>query len=634
MDAMTREALPPEAPLAMPVRDLHAAVAPARRPAMSAWVTARRMLVLGGAVALTVAATAEMSKVLALARWTVTGLALTVLFSALFLWIALSFTSALAGFFAMLADRGTVAPRVAPRERTALLMPLFHEDCDRVARALAAMRGALCAAGAARQFDIFILSDSRDAATAAAEWRAVLALREVEGPEVFYRRRDDNTGRKAGNVADWVRRFGAAYECFLVLDADSVMEAPALLALVAEMDRRPDTALIQTLPLLQGGETLFARLQSFAGQIHGPLIAAGLAWWHGDAGNYWGHNAIIRTRAFAACCGLPRLPGRRPFGGDVMSHDFVEAALLRRAGWAVRMLPLLPGSFEAPPPTLPDMAVRDRRWCQGNLQHAAVIGAPGLHWLSRLHMATGIAAYASAPAWLAFLLLGIGVAVQARFLRPEYFPATHTLFPQWPVVDPQRALWVFGFTLGLLMAPKALALAAWLISGTRRASAGGALTLAKGVVVEIVLSALMSPVTMLTQARQFVSVLRGADSGWNAQRREGGGANGWAAAWQYTRSHVALGVALLALSLAVAPAMAAWMAPVLAGLLLAPAWVRLGSSLRAGRAFCRWGILVVPTDIDPPPALRAAAGPLPFCMRLAARPRAIRAVRRSFQEGS
>jgi membrane glycosyltransferase len=632
MDAVVSEALPPEAPLAMPVQDLAAAPTHVRRRGPDRWVAVRRALVLGGALALTVAATVEMSLVLALARWTVTGLALTVLFSALFLWIALSFTSALAGFGVMLTDRPAAGASALPRGRTALLMPVYHEDVEHVARTLAAMRGALRAEHADGLFDIFVLSDSRDTGMAEAEWRAVQALRGVPGPEVFYRRRTENEGRKAGNVAEWVRRFGAGYECFVVLDADSVMEARTLLALVAEMEQRPDTALLQTLPLLQGGETLFARLQDFAGQIYGPLIAAGLAWWHGDAGNYWGHNAIIRTRAFAACCGLPVLPGRKPFGGDVMSHDFVEAALLRRAGWAVRMVPLLPGSFEAPPPTLPDMATRDRRWCQGNLQHAGVIGAGGLHWVSRLHMATGIAAYASAPAWLGFLLLGIGVAVQARFLRPEYFPATHTLFPQWPVVDPQRALWVFALTLGLLLAPKGLALVAWLASGRRRAAAGGGRHLASGVMVEVVLSAVMSPVTMLTQARQFVSVLRGADSGWEAQRRAAS-PDSWEAALRFTRGHVVLGGALLALSVAVAPLLAAWMAPVLIGLLLAPALVWLGSSETAGRALCRWGVLVVPTDIAPPAALRAAAGPLPFCMQRARASAAIRGARRSSREG-
>ncbi len=601
-------ALPPEAPLAMPVQSL--TQAPAHRPAPTnpplTWLA--RALVLGGALALTGLATAEISRVLGLARWTVTGVALTTLFAALFVWLALSFTSALAGLPALLRHRPAPKPAL-PRTRTALLMPLYNENIARIAPALAAMRAALHEAGATPSFDLFLLSDSTSPPAHQAEWAAFRLLRTTPGPALFYRRRATNTGRKAGNIAEWVTRFGAAYEHFLILDADSLMEAETLLALVAEMQRQPRIALLQTLPLLSEGETLFARLQQFAGQAYGPLIAAGLSAWNGAEGNYWGHNALIRTRAFAEACGLPELPGRKPFGGHILSHDFVEAALLRRAGWAVRMLPLLPGSHEAGPPTLPDMAVRDRRWCQGNLQHAAVLPARGLHWLSRLHMATGIAAYASAPLWLASLLLGIAVALQARFLRPDYFPATHTLFPQWPVVDPERALFMFAATLAILLAPKLLALAALIATGQARGFGGPARLLASAA-LEILLSALLAPITMVTQAAQFVQVLRGRDSSWNAQNRAGTGLH-WREALRFAAPHVVLGLLLLVLALAVAPLLAAWMAPVLAGLILAPALVALTSSTAAGARLRRHGLLLTPTEHAPSPLLRAAAAAPP-----------------------
>ena len=610
-------ALPPEAPLAMPVQSL-AQAPPRRRPPGNPPLTwLYRALVLGGALALTVLATAEISRVLGLARWTVTGVALTALFAALFLWLALSFTSALAGLPALLRHRPSPIPAL-PRTRTALLMPLYNEDIARIAPALAAMRAALHDAGATPAFDLFLLSDSTSPPAHEAEWAAFRLLRTTPGPALFYRRRATNTGRKAGNIAEWVTRFGAAYEHFLILDADSLMEAETFLTLVAEMERQPRTALLQTLPLLSDGETLFARLQQFAGQAYGPLIAAGLSAWNGAEGNYWGHNALIRTRAFAEACGLPELPGRKPFGGHILSHDFVEAALLRRAGWAVRMLPLLPGSHEAGPPTLPDMAVRDRRWCQGNLQHAAVLPASGLHPLSRLHMATGIAAYASAPLWLASLLLGIAVALQARFLRPDYFPATHTLFPQWPVVDPERALFMFAATLAILLAPKLLALGAILATGQARGF-GGPARLVASAALEILLSALLAPITMVTQAAQFVQVLRGRDSGWNAQNRAGTGLH-WRDAMRFAAPHVVLGVLLLVLALSVAPLLAAWMAPVLAGLILAPALVALTSSTTAGARLRRHGLLLTPTEHAPSPLLRAAAAAPPFCLHAPPRP--------------
>lgn len=582
--------LPGEAPMNMPVRSLLSA--PEDRVAAHGahGFALRRAMVLGGALLITIYAAGEMSLVVGLARWTVVGVLLTLLFAALFFFIALAFTSGLAGFIAMWSrPAGTSSGPV--RTRTALLMPVYHEDVPAFTARLAAMRAEL--AGHAQDFDIFVLSDSRDPAFVAEERAAILRLRAAPGPDVFYRHRADNAGRKAGNIADWVRGFGGAYEQFLILDADSMMEAQTLLALVAEMQGNPRLGLVQTLPCLIGGETLFARLQQFASHVYGPMIAHGLAWWHGPQGNYWGHNAMIRTRAFAGACGLPELPGRKPFGGEIMSHDFVEAALLIRAGWEVRMLPGLSGSYEQGPPNLVEMAKRDRRWCQGNLQHAAILGAPRLHPLSRMHMLTGIAAYASAPLWLAFLLLGIAVSVQARFLRPEYFPSTHALFPTWPVVESERALWLFTVTLALLLAPKFLSVIAFAVSSGAIRSAGRLARLLLSALFEILLSALLSPVTMLTQSGQVITVLLGRDAGWAAQRREGAHfehASGWATAWP----HVLVGVLMASLALAVAPLLAAWMAPVLIGLVFAPLLVTWTASARLGAVVAARGLLTLP----------------------------------------
>ena len=230
------------------------------------------------------------------------------------------------------------------------------------------------------------------------------------------------------------------------------MTGDTIVRLASAMESHPAVALIQTLPIVVNARTLFARLQQFSGRLYGPLIAAGIAWWHGSEGNYWGHNAIIRVRAFAQDAGLPDLKGRKPFGGHILSHDFVEAALMRRGGWAIRMAPTLGGSFEECPPSLLDFAARDRRWCQGNLQHLAVLPARGLHWVSRLHLLTGIGSYLTAPLWLMFLVLGILISLQAQFVRPEYFPKGFSLFPKWPAQDPVLAAWVFVGTMGLLIA--------------------------------------------------------------------------------------------------------------------------------------------------------------------------------------
>src|SRR5690606_2122972 len=222
------------------------------------------------------------------------------------------------------------------------------------------------------------------------------------------------------------------------------------------MSADPQLGLLQTVPLLVGRRSLLARLQQFAGRMYGPVIARGVAVWSGDDGNYWGHNAIIRIAAFAESCGLPELPGRRPFGGHILSHDFVEAALLRRRGWKVRMLPKVMGSYEESPPSLIDLAVRDRRWAQGNLQHAKVVGAAGLTMPSRMHLAFGIMSYVASPLWLVMLLLSFALSVQAGLHNPEYFPLEIQLFPNWPRFDAQRMLELFIFCMGVLLLPKAL----------------------------------------------------------------------------------------------------------------------------------------------------------------------------------
>lgn len=223
--------------------------------------------------------------------------------------------------------------------------------------------------------------------------------------------------------------------------------------------------MIQTIPALINGTTLMARVQQFAARIYGPVVGTGLAWWVQKEGNFWGHNAIIRTEAFMSAAGLPHLSGRPPFGGHILSHDFVEAALIRRAGWSVTIAADLSGSFEECPPSIIDLAVRDRRWCQGNLQHSRIIGTKGLHWISRLHLTTGIMSYLSSPFWLLLILSGLLLALQAHFIRPEYFTEQFSLFPTWPVMDSARALQLFYITMGILFSPKIFGLLLLMFDG-------------------------------------------------------------------------------------------------------------------------------------------------------------------------
>jgi membrane glycosyltransferase len=566
----------------------------------------RRFVVIGGAIALTIAGAHEMYLVFAVNGITPLAIFILALFLALFAWIALSFTSGLAGFCSMLAGGGcrlgtgpdTPLPRLT--SKTALLMPTYNEQPVRVMAGLQAIWESLRETGAAEAFDLFILSDTTDAAIWIAEEAGFLALRERTGgqAQIFYRRRPRNVARKSGNIADWVTRFGGAYAQFLILDADSLMTGETLVRLAGAMEAHPDVGLIQTLPIITGATTLFARVQQFAGRVYGPLIAHGIAWWHGAEGNYWGHNAMIRTHAFAEQAGLPELAGRKPFGGPIMSHDFVEAALLRRGGWAVHMVPGVRGSYEEVPPTLTDLAVRDRRWCQGNLQHVVVLPTRGLSSISRLHLLTGIGSYITAPLWLLFILSGILIAVQARFVLPDYFPQGKSLFPQWPVVDPVRAMWMFVGTMGLLLVPKLLGFVAILFR--RRERRGfGVVRLLAGIVFETLVAGLIAPVVMLTQTIDVVAILLGRDSGWNAQRR-GDGAIPARETRRLYRRHTVLGLLLGGVAWAVSLSLALWMLPVVLGLALA-----IPLALVTGR---RWaaGVLRTPEDIAPPAVVARA----------------------------
>jgi len=604
-------ALPAEAPLAMPTQSLRAASKACARPASSPrMIGLRRLLVIGSAAALSVAATYQMYLVLGVSELTVLGVFMLLLFLALFGWIALSFTSALAGFVSLLAGGGRrlIAPDlVMPTTRTALLMPTYNEAPSRVTAGLQAIDESLSALGAAGAFDIFILSDTVEPEVWIAEEAAFLSLRkQTNGQDrIFYRRRVNNTARKSGNIADWVTRFGGAYPQFLILDADSVMTGEILLRLVAAMERHPDVGLIQTLPVIAGGTTLFARLQQFAGRVYGPLIAHGIAWWHGAEGNYWGHNAIIRTRAFAEQAGLPELGGRKPFGGHIMSHDFVEAALIRRGGWGVHMVPGLAGSYEESPPSLIDLAVRDRRWCQGNLQHAAVLTARGLASVSRLHLLTGIGSYLTSPLWLLFLLTGIMITLRARFVGPDYFPAGMALFPRWPVIDPVRAMWLFVGTMALLLTPKLFGTIDIMLRGQQRRGCGGAVRLLLSLLIETLLSGLIAPVVMLGQSVDVFQILCARDSGWTTQRRDDDSAPLHEIARRYWRPTV-FGLLLGAGAWTVSHDLALWMSPVIVGLALAIPLAALTGQRRAGLALCRLGLLRIPEERDPPAVLARA----------------------------
>jgi len=605
-----------ESPLPMPGQSLRQGrlVDPVL-PTSSPGLARRRAIVVGSTALLTAVASMGMLQVLRIGGLNLLDLVLLVLFVFLFAWIALSSVGAVCGFVLLVTHRhnrlGIEVDGPLPRlsSRTALLMPTYHEDPARVLAGLQAIYESVRETGQLEAFDFFVLSDSRRPEVVEQELAQFAALLERTGGHgrLFYRHRGDNRGRKAGNIAEWVQRFGGAYPQFLILDADSLMSGQTLVRLAAAMERNPRVGVIQTLPRVVNGQTLFARMQQFGGHVYGAVVARGITWWHSSEGNYWGHNAMLRTAAFAAHAGLPELPGRRPFGGHILSHDFVEAALMRRGGWAIHLVPELDGSYEEGPPSLTDLLVRDRRWCQGNLQHIKVVASAGLHWVSRSHMLVGIGHYFTAPMWAMLMLVGLAIPLYHTdlawdgFRLPGFSPLAY-----WRASDMERIEWLFAATMGVLFVPKILGVIGTLADPRARKGAGGGWRVLLSVLLESVLAALMAPIVMYRQSRGVAEVLAGHDSGWEAQRRD----DGSVPLSGLVRSYGGLslfGLFMGALAWMVSPGLALWMSPVLVGMVLAIPVVWLTSARTPGQWLRRHRVLAIPEELDPPPVLRRAA---------------------------
>jgi membrane glycosyltransferase len=540
-------------------------------------------------------------------------LAHTAVFSILLLWLAQSFWTLAAGTavlgLRLLPGRAAVTPpdpASLPAEppRTAIIVPIYNEDTHRVFAGLRSIWTGLQTLPEGKRCDLFVLSDTTDPDVWLAELDAWQRFREeVPGGEhIFYRRRLRNVKRKTGNIEDFVTRWGGAYGTMLVLDADSLMSARAMAELVRRMDANPDVGLIQAPPKLVRGHSVFARVLQFAGELYGPLSVSGISYWAMGEGNYWGHNAIIRVGPFAELCGLPLLPGRAPLGGEIMSHDFVEAALLRRGGWQVWIADDIAGSYEEPPPTIADFATRDRRWCQGNLQHMKVVFARNLHWVNRLHLAIGIMSYVTSPLWLLFLLLSAAQAWELARSQPVYF-VEGLPFPVLPVSVEAEATVLLGITLGLLFAPKLLGLFLALVDGPRRRALGGAVRLTLSAALETFYSALLAPVMMLFHTSFVLQILLGAAIDWAPQRRNAAGGAVAETARRFGWVTV-IGVIASVATYWATPKLFYWLIPVLAGLAFSIPLALLGSSEAVGRRLRDLGLLLIREESEPPGVMR------------------------------
>lgn len=539
---------------------------------------------------------------------TPTELMLLVLYALLILWISTSFWTASLGFWVLLwgGDAKTLS-RLPARQaqqptpgRTALVMPIYNEDPIRVFAGLRAIWQSLEETGRSDRFELFVLSDTRDPVGWMAEealWYRMCVDFNAQG-RIFYRNRERNLARKSGNIEEFCQRFGGRYELMIVLDADSLMAGETLVRMVDLMDRHPQVALIQSPPLPVNQHSLFSRILQFASSFYGDLFIAGINFWQLADSGYWGHNAIIRIQPFVEHCGLPKLPGREPFGGEIFSHDTVEAALLRQAGYEVWIDPSLKGSYEELPPTLIDYAKRDRRWCQGNLQHLRLVFAKGFSGLSRLYFLMGIMSYVSSPLWLLFLgLTGLEAYVKSQTM-PVYFFGDN-LFPVWPESYAVEMTTVLGVTLAMLFLPKFWSLVLAVLRWRTLKGYGGLFRASISVFLESLFSMLTAPILMLYQSKFVVAILLRKSVGWPPQNRDEHRLSLWEAL-QAHGEQTLIGLFCGWVSYQYVPGFFLWLVPVLAGLVLSIPISMVSSSAWVGTLMRRLGLFLTPEEVTPP----------------------------------
>lgn len=530
------------------------------------------------------------------------------LFTILIAHIATGFCTALLGLYVL--NRGDAA-RITrsiegepleklPLGSTAIIMPVFNEDPSRIFEGLRVIYRSLERTGRLDEFDFFVLSDSNDPNRWIQEEVAWVELcKQLNGfGRIFYRKRRMALNKKSGNVADFLRRWGGNYRYMVVLDADSIMTGESIVKLVAMMERNPTVGILQTAPRVINGVTLYSRIQQFASRLYGPLFLAGLNYWHQGESNFWGHNAVIRVAPFMQHASLPELPGVEPMGGRILSHDFVEAALMRKAGWKVWLAYDLEGSFEEGPPTLIDAAKRDRRWCQGNLQHAWLLAARGLHPMNRFHMLQGIMGYVASPLWLLFML--VSTLRQLDFVAREGSPRIFLLF-RHEVPVPQ-ALALFAFTMLLLFLPKLMSIG--LALRDRRAQAyGGPAKLLASVALEIIASVLIAPINMMFHSKFVLYILLGQGVSWVTQQRTASDDPDWREAIITHSGQTLFGLVWGASTYILMPAFFWWLSPVLLGLVLSAPLSIFLSRAGFGRRAREAGLFLTPDETEPAPEI-------------------------------
>jgi membrane glycosyltransferase len=541
------------------------------------------------------------ARVLGAGGWTAVDVILFLCFAAGTPWTVLGFWNALIGLWLLHFHKDPMA-EVAPyaaagddptplRINTAVLMTLRNEDPSRAILRLRTIKAGLDASGEGHTFSYFILSDTNDPGVADDEDQAIADWR-AEDPDrdrIVYRRRTDNTGFKAGNVRDFCERWGKDYELMLPLDADSLMSGVAIVRLVRMMQAHPRLGILQSLVVGMPSSSAFARIFQF-GMRHGMRsYTMGQAWWVGECGPFWGHNAVVRIKPFFEQCHLPILPGKPPLGGHVLSHDQVEATFMRRAGYEVRVLPVENDSWEENPPTMLDFAKRDVRWCQGNMQYVKLLDTPGLYPMSRFQLVWAILMFLGIPAWTLMIALLPVAAWEARSI--ENFPAGLAV-----------ALYITFFTMYLM--PKIAGLIDVVLTKGGMARYGGPIRFVVGAAIELVFSFLQGAVSTIRTSIFMIGLAFGKSVVWGGQSRDAYGIS-WRTAFENLWPQTLFGIVVCGLLLLVSPPVFWWSLPLTAGYLLAIPFAVITASPSLGRWFKKLGLCGIPEDFSEPAEIKA-----------------------------
>ena len=564
-------------------------------------ITKRRLLVLFLNSVTYIAFSAILIIFLGQTGWGLLETGILICFLLFLPWTVLGFWNALIGLYLLHGSKSglyQVAPYLVEadtdkplRLKTAIVMTLRNEDPARAFARLHVIYESLELTGEANQFAFFVLSDSDNSDIVAREqalftaWKGI-----VSRPDSLnYRRRLQNTGFKAGNIVDFCERWGHEYAYMLTLDADSLMDGETIVRMVRILQAYPKLGILQSLVVGAPARSPFARLFQFGMRAGMRAYTMGQAWWTADCGPYWGHNAMVRVAAFSEHCHLPELSGRAPFGGAILSHDQVEAALMRRGGYEVRVLPLETGSYEDNPTNVIEFLRRDARWCQGNLQYFKLVFWVGLLPVSRFQLVWAILMFLGLPAFVVIQPLIVLKAIQWQY---------ETDLVVWPLV----ALYVAFLVASL--APKLVGYLDVFMTRDLVRHYGEKSRLTLGVISELVFSFLLGAVTTVSTSLFMASLLIGKSQKWIAQSRDAGRVHLFEAVWRFW-PHTLFGLALFFYAWPASPLLVIVSLPLTLGFLLAIPFAVITAQPEWGSKMRKSGLGSIPEEIDPPQVLEA-----------------------------